>query len=236
MREGGIDYLGLPLRKPIDDWPWIESHFSVYKREDIRLALSCLAIFSRRAMKLLRDRRLAMAEGFVSGEVPFWPNNEAFIPTEIGLAGLKAASIADYGNADAFEWWPPSLELDIAGTPPGRFLHPVLDEGRYIKSLVHHWPNTPSLLRPTGELRSKLQRFPARTYWPVLVRELEERTRDRLQQKVFAKLGLARSWLAAAESPARQSRPVANGLRSLAGQAHHELRAFREWIRRRRIL
>ena len=198
MREGGIDYLGLPLRKSIDDWPWIESHFLVYKREDIRLALSCLAIFSRRAMKLLRDRRLSMAAGFISGELPFWPNNEAFIPTEIGLAGLKAASIADYGKADAFDWWPPSFELDVTATPPDRFLHPVLDEARYIKSLAHHWPNTLSLLRPNSELIKRLQRFPAQTYWPVLVRELNERVSDRINDKLV-KLGLRRSWLVSAE-------------------------------------
>jgi hypothetical protein len=205
MHADGIDYLGLPLRKKVSDWPWIESHSPIYKREEIRLALSCFAIFSRRAMRFLRKRRCAMSASFASGEVPFWPNNEAFIPTEIELAGLKAASIADYGNTDAFDWWPPSFELDVASAKADHFLHPVLDQSRYIKSLVHHWPNILSLLRPASGLRKKLRRFPPNAYWPVLIRELKERLSDRLQQRVLAKLGLARSWLAAAESPLKNS-------------------------------
>jgi hypothetical protein len=39
----------------------------------------------------------------------------------------------------------------------------------------------------------------------VLIRELKERLSDRLQQRVLAKLGLAQSWLAAAESPLKNS-------------------------------
>ena len=198
-----MDYLGFPHRTGADEWPWVEPHLRVYKREEMRLALSCFAVFSRRAIKLLRDRRLEMTAGFLAGAVPFWPNNEAFIPTEIRLAGLNAASLGDYGETTGYDWWPPSIEpeIDICGKGDC-FFHPVLDEARYLQSVIRHGPNPLAALRHNSALSERLRGFPLKAYRQLLVREFVRRVSERLDRQLI-KLRLRQSWLVKAESPAR---------------------------------
>jgi hypothetical protein len=80
-------------------WAWSGYNDCVYGPDEIRLALSCFNIYSQRAISMLCQRRLAMADEFRTGKLSFWPNNEAFIPTEIRRANYKSALLQSFGRS-----------------------------------------------------------------------------------------------------------------------------------------
>lgn len=164
----GVDYVGLPNRQDLGKWYWTPFHEKAYARDDIRGGLNCIAIFSNRAMRLLLDRRRDMARQYEAGTLRFWPGNEVFIPTEIGLAGLKAASIEEFGDASQYEWHPPHLEDDLDTLQHRTFLHPVLDRRRYIQSVLKFEFDLSSYFASSSKLRRQLSRFPPGDYVPLM--------------------------------------------------------------------
>ncbi len=191
----GIDYVGSPLENP-GLWPWAEFHCGSYG-EKLKVALSCFAVFSNRAMAQLFRRRLEMSRDFESGRLEFWPNNEAFIPNEIALAGLRYASLGDFGASGGYNWWPPTHEDDIATLAGEAFLHPVLEGSRYLRSRLRHERHLLSYLNPKSPLRQALARYPR----AVSRRAFREEVRHRMRQNIkrrLERLGLRPHWTAAA--------------------------------------
>ena len=194
-----VDYVGHPITKPKYEWPWFKKHLKVYEEKDIVLALSCVAVFSNRAMRLLRQRRLDMTRQFQAGDLTFWPNNEAFLPTEIQLAGMRSKALSDYGNASRYDWWPPTYEGDLAAMPDEAFVHPVLAGARYVRSVLRHEPNLLTVFLRKSVLRSRLAKVPADVYRPFIAKEFRRRLKAAADRRL-ARVGLARDWTHGAET------------------------------------
>lgn len=163
----GTDMVALPTRQDKATWYWTGFHERTYPYADIRGSLNCIAVFSARAMQLMWDRRLAMSAEHEAGRVAFWPGNEVFCATEIGRAGYRFTSIEAFGDASGYEWHPPILEDDLPAQK-GAFLHPVLDQQRYIASVLKFEFDLSSYFDRTSPLRRTLSRFPARAYAPQM--------------------------------------------------------------------
>ena len=67
IAERGLDLVTLPTRQDLDSWYWTKFHEAAYPRAEIRGSLNCFAIFSNRAMRLLLERRRAMAIDYAAG-------------------------------------------------------------------------------------------------------------------------------------------------------------------------
>ena len=91
--------------------------------------------------------------------------NEVFVASEIARAGYRAASLAEFGDVDHYEWHPPTLEDDLVDD--GRsFVHPVLDRPRYIASVLRYEFDLSQYVTPRSRLYTDLGRFPVRSYLP----------------------------------------------------------------------
>lgn len=161
VRERGLDFVALPLREPLDTWAWTAGHRRTYGSEELQGCLMCISVQSGRALQILRSRRLAMAQ---QPSIPFWPSAEAFLPTEVNRAGLRSGSLEDFGDLSLFDWRPPLLEDDVVGRPGQAFVHPVYDRKRYVRWALDSGPTLRLLTAPDGSVRSRLVRFPLRTY------------------------------------------------------------------------
>lgn len=189
-----IDYLGLPIKKPASAWPWYDLHLDIYGPE-MRVFLSCISVFSHRAMQHLLRRRREMAEDFQAGTLKFWPNNEAFIPNEIENAGLSLASLARFGDVSRYDWWPPLAEPELPRIGGDAFIHPVLAGQRYAKSMLHHEPSFSALLFPNSHVRSKLRQLGLTPNQKLLSAEIRRRLHARVN-RVLEKFGFRQAWFA----------------------------------------
>lgn len=178
----GLDLVTLPTRQNLDTWYWTKFHEMAYKRAEIRGSLNCFAVFSNRAMRLLLERRRAMTLEYAAGQLGFWPGNEVFVPTEIARAGLTTASISEFGDASAYEWHPPHLEDDLPKLGSHTFLHPVLDEARFIQSVLKFEFDLSSYFVRSSPLRRQLARFPARSYVPHMPSAFRRQMTVKLRQ------------------------------------------------------
>jgi hypothetical protein len=200
VARDGVDYLGHPFTQSKHDWPWFQRHLEIYEASQITLGYSCIAVFSNRAMQLLHRRRLDMARQFENGELTYWPNNEAFLPTEVELAGLRRAQLPDYGSSKRFNWWPPTFEGDLPAIKGEVFMHPVLEGARYVRSVLRHEPHFINLLSRHSAVRSRLAKMPADFYRPFIYKEFRRRLAAAIRRRL-ARLGLAQHWTVGAESP-----------------------------------
>lgn len=205
LARDGVDYLCHPYTEATRKWPWFERHLEVYDEAEIVLSFSQVAVYSQRAMRLLRQRRLDMARDFASGALPYWPNNECFLATEIRRAGLRMAWLTDYGRATHFDWWPPMHEGDLAAQRGEAFIHPVLEGERYVRSVLKSEPNFFSVFSARSALRTRLAKLPADFYRPYIGEEFKRRSLAAIKRRL-AKIGLAPHWSNGAESPKAPSR------------------------------
>jgi len=169
-----VDYVGFPLAKT--HWP-LQTCEGVYPESfTLYQWLSCISLYSRRSVEFLLDRRQTLARRYKAGLITNWPNNEAFIPTEMHNNGFVVRKLGDFGKVDRYDWWPPSHENDLPLLQEQAFLHPVLDESRYVTSCMRHsilwgyfWPGT--------QLRRLLSRSSRFCSLPAFLMEADERTR-----------------------------------------------------------
>jgi hypothetical protein len=133
---------------------------------------------SAAALKMLHQRRLAMKN---DPALRAWPSSELFVPSELVRAGMNWVSLAEFGDVARYDWFPPTLEEDLAPSDGDTFLHPVLDRRRYVASILH---NRGSLA--PGELRRSLARFSREEYakhiWPAARKGAVRRIRHKLIQ------------------------------------------------------
>jgi hypothetical protein len=170
------DLVALPISRPFDLWHWMPYQHDVYPPDEVKLALLNLCFLSSRALKLLHQRRLAMKS---DPSVRSWPSSELFIPSELVRAGMKWVSLADFGDVSHCDWFPPTLEEDLQPATGDTFLHPVLDRGRYISSMLH---NRGSLAR--GELDRALSRFRREEYAPLIWQAARRNTLRRIMHRL----------------------------------------------------
>jgi hypothetical protein len=124
----------------------------------------------------LQQRRLDMkGDPAVRG----WPSSEVFLPTEVVRAGMNWLSLAEFGDVSQYDWFPPTLEEDLAPGDRSVFIHPVLDRRRYLASIFHNRGS----LKP-GEMKRILARFPREEYakliWPAARNRAVRRIRHKL--------------------------------------------------------
>jgi hypothetical protein len=114
-------------------------------------------------------------------EVRDWPSSELFVPSEVVRAGMTWLSLADFGDVSHYDWFPPTLDEDLAAADGDTFLHPVLDRRRYIASMLL---NRGSL--PPGELNRALSRFPREEYTKLVGPSARKGAVKRIQHKLIS--------------------------------------------------
>jgi hypothetical protein len=203
LERDGVDYLGFPIRKPARKWPWYKMHREIYG-DDMLVYLSCLAVFSHRAMALLLQRRQEMSREFRAQSLNFWPNNEAFIPNEVKNAGMRLASLSDYGDVSAYDWWPPCEERDLPQVQNGAFVHPVLAGMRFARSVVHHEPSIFAFFNPGSALHQRLRHVPILVRQSLLRKEIIRRAQH-FATRALGHIGLGRRWYENAQAATASS-------------------------------
>ncbi len=176
------DFVARPIDLSDGKWFWRDFHLQVYPHEQLRASLNCFSVYSFRAMEMLFRRRREMADqlGLI-----YWPSSEAFLATEIGRAGFRQAVLDDFGDGSAYDWFPPTLEEDLPQHPTCSFLHPVLDQQRFVAVNLRSNASPLSFLWPRSTLRRRLARVPASAYLKLLPgafrRRLLELAREQMQ-------------------------------------------------------
>lgn len=174
------DLVTLPIRMPKHEWFWTRFHQQAYLLAELQGSLNCVAVFSNRALTMLERRRREMAVGKTTR---YWPSSEVFIATEIGRAGYISQSLAEFGNVNNFDWFPPMLEANLPEEAEHAFFHPVLDEQRYIASLLKSTLKVRSFFYPHSDMRRRLAQFPREDYIPLLPAAAWRRFRTAMTEK-----------------------------------------------------
>ncbi|MFT9256927.1 MAG: hypothetical protein ABF535_02515 [Acetobacter sp.] len=156
--DAGIDNV-LYTRTNMNEWMWTRFHKETYPRSICRGSLNCISVHSRHALEFLYARRREMS---LSDTIPFWPLSEVFIPTELYLGGLSSMSLAEFGNVSRYDWFPPTFEKDLNMDQTDRleFIHPVLDQNRYVRSLLKNTHFVKDYIVQGSPLKRELARFP----------------------------------------------------------------------------
>jgi hypothetical protein len=167
-----VDYVGFRLTEPT--WP-LHSCEGVYPDYfELHQSLNCVSLYSRRSVEFLLDRRRLLTRSYRAGEIMNWPNNEAFIPTEMKNNGFVVRELGDFGKTERYNWWPPSHEKDLPLLREQTFLHPVLDERRYAASCMQQ-SDLRTYFLPSSRLRRLLSRCSPFSSIPVFAAELARR-------------------------------------------------------------
>jgi hypothetical protein len=165
-----VDYVGFPSAE--NGWPLQTAEGSYPKSFKLYQWLNCISLHSKRSVEFLLERRQTLARRYAAGEFPNWPNNETFVPTEMHNNGFIVRQLGDFGKVDRYNWWPPTLEDDLPLLQDQAFLHPVLDERRYVISCLR-FSDLLSLgyLSKDSQLRRLLGRWSPLSLAPVFFKE-----------------------------------------------------------------
>ncbi len=175
MAQGGTDLISLPNEQDVAIWPLTDTCGDAYGLDQIRKSLICIAMFSNRAVRHLYDRRLALSRLEQTGRMRRWPYCEAFIPTEIALAGWPMASLAAFGPVQRYDWSPAVIEAELRHLAGQAFVHPVLDAQRFVRHTMKNlWPPE-AFFSPRNAVGRNLRRAPIGVYGPPLMRMLLRR-------------------------------------------------------------
>jgi len=177
--EDRVDYVGFPSSEI--GWPLQTGEGAYPKSFTLHQWLNCLSLHSRRSVQFLLERRQTLARQYAAGEIATWPNNEVFIPTEMYNNGFVVRTLDDFGKADRYNWWPPTLEDDLAVLQEEAFLHPVLDERRYVASCLR-FSNLLSYrsFSRNSQLRRLLGRWSALSLAPIFFKEFSRQATLRI--------------------------------------------------------
>lgn len=188
-----VDYVGFPIDEGFSAWHWRETCEGVYApSQDLYNWLNCISLHSRRSVEFLFSRRMDLARRYKVGEIAKWPYTEAFIPTEMKNNGFVMRTLGRFGKVDRYTWWPPINEKELALFQDQAFLHPVLDEEKYVKSCIKG-SSLPSYFMPNSELRRMLARCSWRYTVPNLLAASIQSRRwrsglRRLKQRTFGRV------------------------------------------------
>jgi hypothetical protein len=153
-----VDYVGFPLAASFDRWDWAQTCVGVYPDSVILYNwLNAISLHSKRSIEFLLRRRQSLARSYKDGTIPNWPYSEAFIATEMQNNGFVVRKLGDFGKVEKYNWWPPSHETDLPSLQGQDFVHPVLDERKYVVSCLRHARLQSYFLRD-GQLRRLLRR------------------------------------------------------------------------------
>ncbi len=163
-----VDFVGLTKGQSVQEWAWLHTTKGVYDPRVVRWKLICLSLFSHRALQTLATRRLAMAEQLREAVITTWPFCEGFIATEMEAEGFTSVELANYADTAAYDTWPPFVESDLPIMTGHPIIHPVLDQERYVGSLLKYKVGLIGYLNINSLLHRKLRRLPVRAYLTAL--------------------------------------------------------------------
>ena len=178
----GVDFVGLTKGEATPDWPWVNSCTDAYDIADISHQLICLALFSSRALRFLAERRLALSDAHQRGKMAAWPMCEGFIATELLQAGMVCKELSEFGDTDLYDHWPPYLEADTDSLSAHHFIHPVLDESRFVSSMLKYHIGLKGFLNPASLYHRKLRRLPTSRYLGALAEGFIGKVRRNLRR------------------------------------------------------
>ncbi len=181
LHAAKADFLGLTKGDTGERWFWRNTMAAAYAEAEVRNQLICLCVFSGAALRHLWQARLAQSADRQAGRLADWPFCEGFIPTELARAGFTLHELSDYGTTGAYDHWPPFLEADSPGLAREDFVHPVLDEPRYIASMHKYHIGLGGYLNPSSQFHRKLRRLPATRYVRVLAESFAGKARRNLK-------------------------------------------------------
>ena len=161
-----VDFVGYRIEEPVSHWGWTSTVDTIYGLSDLRPYLNPISFYSRRAVELLRERRLEMSRDFRDGKITQFPLSEAFIGTELAFKGYRLGHLPDFGDTSRFTWWPPSAEVELAELAHCTFIHPVLDGERCAESLIRD--RLSEIFAPGNERAQRLAKLQPREYLPKL--------------------------------------------------------------------
>ncbi len=181
-----VDYVGLTKGEPVPEWFWLDSMVQAYAASDVRHQLICLSLFSAAALHHLWQVRLEHAAAWRAGTLTAWPFCEGFIPTQLAAGGFACRELSDFGSTNAYDHWPPFLEGDKDSVAGEDFVHPVLDEKRFVASMHKYHVGLGGFLNPASQFHRKLRRLPPRRYASVLLSSFVQKARRTLSDAARA--------------------------------------------------
>jgi hypothetical protein len=134
-RDLGIDFVGQPIAKTLDEYWWTGTMLGFYTRDEVKPYLICAAVFSARAVRHLGECRCRQGIAYKLQDASQWPIGETFIGTELSAAGFRVQDLAAFGSLTRSDWWPPTHESELPDFAGDIFIHPVLIGRRYVSSL-----------------------------------------------------------------------------------------------------
>jgi hypothetical protein len=176
-----VDYVGFPLADSFSSWPWASTCDGVYPdSHTIYNWLNAISLHSKRSIEFLLQRRQVLTRTYNDGNIPNWPYSEAFIVTEMQNNGFIVRHLGDFGKVEKYNWWPPNHERDLPSLQDQHFLHPVLDERKYVASCLH-FGSLRSYFLHNGQLRRLLARSSSSllSTMPAFLNEIIRRIRLR---------------------------------------------------------
>ena len=189
-----VDYVGSPSPEDFSSWYWRGTCDGVYPQSfTLYNWINCISLHSRRSVEFLLERRQSLALRFEAGEIRNWPFSEAFIPTEMQNNGFVVRKLSDFGKAEKYAWWPPILEIDLPMLQDQAFLHPVLDEPRYVTSCVRQ-SRLQSYFSRDSHLRQLLNRVSPLSAITALLKEFMHRFWPWFKSKVSKRSPLQRQF------------------------------------------
>ena len=172
-----VDFVAEPVSGPIADWVYAKSHWPLYPPGTLRGAALPLAILSKAALAFLLQRRLHLARALADGGF-VWPFCEAFVPSELARGGFRSVPLSAYGCVESYAWWPPILDTALPARRRPGFIHPLLDQPRFIASSLEH-ARSRDLLSLRAHARV-LRHVPLRAYLRPLVAQASTKLRRAL--------------------------------------------------------
>ena len=179
----GIGFVGLTKGDSVAEWPFTATCLDAYALEDVKKRLFCFAIFSRDAVHALFERRLSLSREFTEGKIRRWPFCEGYIPTELAVRGFKLAELSDLGGTDLYDWRPPFVETDLGELQQHTFVHPVLDQRRYVQAALKVAWSTTDALDLRGDFMRRLRRVPLSVYGAPLAAALRRRIAESARKR-----------------------------------------------------
>ncbi len=182
LQADAVDFVGLTKGDTGDRWFWRGTMTGAYAQADMRNQLICLCVFSGPALRHLWQARLAQSADWHAGTLAVWPFCEGFIPSELARAGFERRELSDFGTTQAYDHWPPFLEADAPDLSHEDFVHPVLDEPRFVASMHKYHIGLAGYLNPASQFHRKLRRLPPLRYVRVLAGSFATKAKRNLRE------------------------------------------------------
>ena len=99
-----------------------------------------------------------------------WPNNEAFVGTEITRHGVREKPLSEFGDTSHYDWAPPHLETDLPTLSHCAVIHPVLDGVRYVQSLIKLKCDLEGLFQKESKLAGCMENCDPTEVLPIFLR------------------------------------------------------------------